>query len=358
MISQTTIQAVKDLDLITVINRYVTLTKKGANHVGLSPFNDEKTPSFSVNPAKGLWKCFSSGQGGKTPESFLMAKEGLTWIEAVLRLAQDNSIPVEYENWDVQKKEAYQKAQKEKKETIQLLEWALAYFSSQDVPATWLKKRGFNKEDVKRFQLGYAPIGKTDTDREDWTLLKEAATKAGFTVELLIKSGLCRQSSKDSARVYDVFRNRIIMPVFDEYGNIIAFTGRLDDSQEVIEGKAQPKYLHTPGFEQGKHLYGLQLAKSLIQKQEKAYLVEGNPDVIRLVKHELPGIAPCGSSLTDHHCKLIKRYTDTVCIIPDFDPKADTQGNITAIPGIDALHRNAQLLLKHDIHVKCLIPGK
>ena len=272
-----------------------------------------------------------------------MEKEGLTYPEAIKQLAQDNGITIDYEDWTPEKKEEYERQQKEKKQRIQLMDWALAYFTSQDVPDIWLKKRGFNLDDVKRFQLGYSPDGNE--------LLKSALT-ASYGTQILLQCGLIKQNDKGH---YDTFRNRIIMPVFDEFGNIVAFTGRLDDTMEDLKG---PKYLHTQGFEQSAHLYGMHSAKALIQKLGKAYMVEGNPDVIRCQKLGLPGVAPCGSSLSEAQVRIIKKYTDTVCIMADFDPKTDDSGQVTQIPGIDAMHRNAQLLLKHDIHVKCLIPGQ
>lgn len=340
MISPSTIDKLNELSLVDVVKAYVPdLKKKGANHSACCPFHNEKSPSFSVNEVKNVYKCFGCGKGGNTPINFAMDKTGLPFVDAVKDLAGVMGVTIEYENWSEEKAKAYEAEQKVKKRLTDLLNFSAQYYLANGVPEAWTKARSFDEKHLKWYSLGSA--------KDDWHAFYNAAKAQGFDDTLLVKSGLVKKS-EEKGNYYDAYRNRIIFPIYDQYGQVIAFTGR------VINDQDQPKYINSPDslWEKGKHLYGLHLCKKGIEKQGKAYLVEGQTDVIRCHFHGIPAVAPGGTALTHDQAKLLKCFTDTVVIMPDNDMGKKENS------GIEAMHRNAKVLLENNIHVKTLIPGK
>ena len=346
MLSNTTIYHVRQLSALQVIERYVTLKKKGANYQGLSPFTNEKTPSFYVVPAKNIYKCFSSGKGGDAI-SFVMEKEGIAFIEAVKSIAQQHHIAIEYEEVDSEERERRQKEETINRSLRQLLAFAHAYFASNEVPDDFLKSRRLRQSDADRFGLGYAP----QAPRAFYELAKQS----GYTTDLLIRAGLVRQvETSNGLQYYDYFQDRIMFPIRSPRGEVVAFTGRLAHPVHPEADYKPPKYLNSPDtcYNKSEHLYGLYEAMSSLQQlrgvDSKCYVVEGPTDVLALsVRGHGNVVAPCGSGFTTQHAKLLQRFTTTVCVIPDKD-----------VAGMKALHRTAEVLIKAGLDVEVLQPEK
>lgn len=338
MISTTTIEAVKALDIVDVIGKFVNLKKAGTNYTALSPFTEEKSPSFTVSTSKGIWKCFSSGKGGSGSISFVMEHESLSFPEAIEAIANSHGIFIEYDtNFTPEQKESYNKHQAEIKSIQQLLSWTTAQFHSIDPHINFTKKRAFKKEVLNRFQVGGTP--------DEPKALTAEAIKAGYTLEILQKAGLTNKGE------FDCFHERTIFPIHDYRGNVVAFIGRINEPNTQTK---PPKYYNSPDslWQKGHHLYGLHLAIDKIQQSGFAYMVEGNPDVIRCHQVGLTNtVAPCGTSLTIEQIKLLKRYTEEIVLLPDYDiEKKDN-------PGIAAMHRNALLLIENGFTVSVCIPA-
>jgi|GEM_PF-3101289 len=342
MIADFSIQTVRNLPIEDVVGMYIPLKKNKA----LSPFTDEKTPSFSVSPSKNIFKCFSSGKGGDGI-TFVMEYKKLSFIEAIEEIANNHNITLAYDEVSDEERET-RKKEFERRQTInELLTWANAHFASENIPQKFVAFRRFKKETLNKFKIGYASNSKDD--------IYQSALKAGLDLKALTQAGLIRNNND---KYYDTFQQRVIFPIHDNLGRIVAFTGRLypePTEQEKITLKEKgnyipPKYFNSPDtlWEKGKHLYGLHLATKAIQSKGLVYLVEGNTDVMRFHEHGIENVvAPCGTALTQDQINLIKRYTDKVCIVPDSD-KA----------GIKALHRSAELMLQNEITVYVLIPEK
>ncbi len=352
MIHQNTINQVRELDIVDVIGKHVTLKKQGKDYKGLSPFTNEKTPSFSVNPVKQMFKCFSSGHGGDGI-SFIEQKFNLSFYEALKHIAQDHAITIEYENESPALKKEREAEQLSRKAVNEVLNYALSWFAYNDLPKSFTKFRSFPEATTSKYKIGYAPGGKRN--------FYDVAIKAGYSKESLIKAGLVRQT--DSG-IYDVYQDRIIFPIFDFRGNVIAFTGRTA-SETPPEAKYQPpKYLNSPDsiWQKGKHLYGLNWSIKEDASPKQIYLVEGQTDLIRMQKHGFTAtVCLGGTALTTEQCKLIKRYTDIIVYVPDNDIgkylESIKKGETPKNPGIEAMHRNATILLENGITVKVLIPG-
>ncbi len=342
MIAQNTIDAVRDLDVVAVVEKYITLKKSGSSYKALSPFTTEKTPSFYVVPAKQIFKCFSSGKGGDAI-SFVRSHLNLDYPGTIKELASQFGIPIEYEEETPEKKEEREKEQSQKAAISEALNYALAWFQFNEVPKSFSKFRSFPAKSLIPFSVGYAPPGKNNFTTE--------AKKAGLNMAVLQAAGLVRNSK---GIYYDTYQDRMIFPVFDVNNNVLSFTGRL--AHEVPENAEfkPPKYINSPDsvWQKGDHLYGLNWAHKAINKMGFAYLVEGQTDVIRTHKHGLTNtVGSGGTSLTGNQCKLLHRFTDQVTIIPDNDLEKDDN------PGIKAMHRNARILLNSGFAVKVLIPG-
>ncbi|OHX67386.1 DNA primase [Flammeovirga pacifica] len=320
MIANETIEAVRNLPIEEVVDRYVELKRKGKYYFGKSPFSEDKTASFSVTPSKGIFKCFSSEKFGDAIK-FIQELKGLSFTDAVKQICQDQGIQLQYIQTNIYSAEEKKKREeaRKKKETTQIvLNFALNFFLAQDFPDKFKKVRKFTETIIDQYKVGYAPYGNK---------LFEALQKEQFDLEVCIEAGLI---GKGDNGYYDYFRGRVIFPIFDDWGQILSFTGRTDayyfpsDVEALKKEKKHipQKYFNSPDsvWQKGKHLYGLHLAKEGIKKYEFAILVEGTTDVMRLAQHEYNNaVAPCGTAFTEDQIKLLKKYTDNVLIIADND---------------------------------------
>jgi DNA primase len=325
MIDRETIDRIFDAaDIVEVISDFVTLRKSGQNYKGLSPFTNEKTPSFFVSPAKGIYKDFSSGKGGSVA-GFLMEHERLTYPEALRYLAKKYNIEI------VEKEPSPQEIQQknERESLLILTQWAQKYFTDilqntqegQSVGMAYFRERGITDEIIRKFQLGYSPRQKD--------ALTKAALKEGYKLEYLVKTGLTIE--KDDYRA-DRFRERIIFPIHGMTGNAIGFGGRILRSDDKMA-----KYLNSPEsdlYQKSKILYGLFHARQAIAKKEKCLLVEGYTDVLGLHQAGIENVvASSGTALTSEQIRLIKRFTPNVTIIYD----GDEAGIKASLRGIDMI---------------------
>ncbi len=325
MIDRETIDRIfSTADIVEVISDFVTLKKSGQNYKGLSPFTNEKTPSFFVSPAKGIYKDFSSGKGGNVV-GFLMEHERLTYPEALKYLARKYNIEI------VEKEPSPEEIQQrnERESLLILTQWAQKYFTNilqntpegQSVGMAYFRERGFQEDIVRKFQLGYSP--------EQKDALTAAALKEGYRLDYLVKTGLTIE--KDNYRV-DRFRGRIIFPIHGLTGNVIGFGARILKSDEKLA-----KYLNSPEseiYQKSRVLYGLYHAKQSVVKEEKCYLVEGYTDVLGLHQAGLENVvASSGTSLTPEQIRLIKRFTGNITIIYD----GDEAGIKASLRGIDMI---------------------
>jgi DNA primase len=318
-----------------VIGEFVKLKRTGQNYRGLSPFTDERNPSFFVSPGKNIYKCFSSGKGGNVV-NFLMEHEHFTYPEALKYLAKKYNLEIEEEEPSPE-----QKALLDEKESLfQLNAYAQKFFTDslfetergRAIGLQYFKDRDFKMEIIRKFQLGYSP--------EDWDSFTKNALENGYKKEFLEKTGLV--IVKES-KIYDRFRNRVIFPVHNLSGRILGFGGRILTSEENI-----PKYVNSPESEiynKSQILYGLFFAKNAIIKLDNCLLVEGYTDVISLHQAGIENVvASSGTSLTTEQIKLIKRYTLNITILYDGDPA-----------GIKASFRGIDMILEEGMNVRIVL---
>lgn len=314
-----------------VVQETVTLRKAGANLTGLCPFHNEKTPSFIVSPAKNAWHCYGCHQGGDAIK-FVMLSKALSFPEAIHHLARKVNITIEEKEADP---EAQEKAQKREQVFI-LNEHAATFYQQQlhqnpDILAE-VRER-FSDEEISLWRIGYAP--------DAWDSLIKNAAKAGFNVDMLIEASLAKTSDKNNSN-YDFFRHRIIFPIFNKYGRVSGFSGRITKN-----AKDKAKYINlskTPTYDKSSALYGIHLAAKSMHS-DGAFLVEGNPDVIRMHSVEATNtVAPCGTAVTDQQLAIIRKLTDTITILTDGD-KA----------GQDAILKTGKLALEKKFKVYCAI---
>lgn len=312
-------------DLVDVISDYVLLKKSGENYKALCPFHVEKTPSFIVNPRKGIFHCFGCGIGGNV-YSFLMKVEKMDFVDAVKHLASrcGITIPEIQSSNQIQQRELLYK----------INELASDFYEQQlfsqegEKALDYLKKRKFNIEIIKKFKLGYAP--------DSWDRLLNFLISKDYSKEKIQEVGLILP--RQGGGYYDRFRHRIIFPIINPFNKIVGFGGRvLDDSL--------PKYINTPEtpiYYKGKILYGLNFAKESIRKANSAIIVEGYTDVILLHQAGFENVvATSGTAFTQDQVRLLKRYCEQVFIL--FDP--DTAG-------IQATLRGLELLMEHEMSIK------
>ncbi|QNF33075.1 DNA primase [Adhaeribacter swui] len=341
-ISDDTIQKVKQVDIVAVVGAYLPLKTTGTRHQACCPFHVEKTPSFSINEVKQIFKCFGCGAAGDSI-AFVQKKENWSFAEAVLDIATKNGIPLEYENLSGEQQQEAEQAYQVRKSRQLLLEYALAYYQANDLPATWPQQRRLHETTLLDFKVALAPAEKDQFFKD--------ATAAGYQPDQLLLAGLIREVTLESKTVaYDFFQDRILFPIHDHRGQLVAFTGRLVREPAPDATYKPPKYLNSPDtvWTKGDHLYGLHLAGKHIQEKQFAYLVEGNVDVLSFYQADFKNtVAPCGTALTLNQIQLLKKYTDTVVIVPDHDAA-----------GLKALHKNAQLLIEQGFIVRVLLPGK
>lgn len=318
MISQSQVdEVIERNDIGDVISEYVKLERKGSGYMGLCPFHNEKTPSFSVHEAKQIFKCFGCGKGGNVIH-FIMLAEGLDYWAAVEFLANRAGIVL-----DKGKNAEYDKKTKLRQEIFSANQEAARYFYRQlkrgGPPLEYLRKRGITAETIKSFGLGYAT--------EHWDGLLRHFTEQGTDPKLLLSAGLVLEK-KDGRSCYDRFRNRVMFPIFDVLGNVIGFGGRvMDDSL--------PKYLNspeTPAYSKGNQLYGLNFARK--SESRRVIIVEGYMDCIALHQKGITwAVASLGTALTKQQAKLLKKYFDEVMIGYD----ADSAGQAATLRGLDIL---------------------
>ncbi|MFM1999363.1 MAG: hypothetical protein RL204_1310 [Bacteroidota bacterium] len=336
MISRSTIDKIYQTAIIEeVIGEFVNLKKSGSSWKGLSPFANEKSPSFFVVPAKGIYKDFSSGKGGNVVD-FLMEHEKLNYPEALRWLAAKYNIEIEED-----KQTEEQQLEKSERESLSLVtEWAAKWFQEQlhnseegqAIGLSYFQERGFRPDIIKRFQLGYCP--------DKWDTMSKAAIEAGYNIQYLEKTGLSRDRE---GTPYDFFRGRVMFPIHNISGKVIAFGGRTLKSDKSVA-----KYFNSPESElyiKSNVLFGLHLAKNGIVKNDVCYLVEGYTDVVSLNQAGVENsVASSGTSLTEGQIRLIKRYTHNITILYDGDSA-----------GIKASFRGIDMILKEGMNVKVLL---
>jgi len=324
-ISDESIREIKArIDIVDVIGDFVSLKKSGSSYKALSPFTNEKTPSFFVSPAKEIYKCFSSGKGGDAI-SFVMEMEGISYIEALTYLAKKYGIQIETReetDEDIQR-------QNERDSLNIITNFANKYYinilwetkEGQSIGLTYFKERGFTDDIIRKFELGYS--------LDQWDAFYKEAIEKKYDESIIEKAGMI---IKKDQKVYDRFRNRVIFPIHNLTGKPIAFGARI-----LTNEKNKPKYVNSPEtliYHKSEILYGLYQARQAIRMNENCYLVEGYTDVIGL---HLAGVenvvSSSGTSLTEGQIKLIKRYTDNITILFD----GDEAGIKASIRGIDMI---------------------
>ena len=338
MIDQETIQRIMDAARIEeVIGDFVSLKKRGANHIGCCPFHNEKTPSFYVSPSKGIFKCFGCGEAGDVVK-FLMKHEHYTYPEALRWLAQKYNIEIHEEEQTEEQKER----QNERDALFHVSEFAQKYFADllyndemgRAVGLSYFHSRGLSDEVIKNFGLGYC--------LDEWSNFTDHARKNGYSDAVLEKTGLTI-FKEESKKAYDRFRGRVMFPIYSISGRVLGFSGRVLSSE-----KQAAKYVNSPDsdiYNKSRILYGLYQARSAISKTNKCYLVEGNIDVISMHQSGVENtVASCGTSLTTEQIRLIKRYTPNVTVLYDGDSA-----------GIKAALRAVNLLFAEGMHVRCVL---
>jgi DNA primase len=336
VITQNTIQQILSrIDILDVVGGFVRLKRRGANYLGLCPFHNEKTPSFTVSPSKEIFKCFGCGKSGNTI-SFIMEHEKLSYVEALRWLANKYNIEVEETEASPE-----QKIQQQTSESLFIInQFAQQFYShilfeteeGKDIGLAYLKERGFNEETMKKFGLGYAPDSKE-------RFAKEAIGKQ-YNPELLQKSGLVVNRNE---QFVDNYRDRIIFPVHNNSGKVIGFGAR-----QIKKNDKSPKYINTPENElyvKSKILYGTYFARHAIDKADECLLVEGYTDVISLHQAGIENVvASGGTSLTQDQLRLIKKYTKNLTIIYDGDAA-----------GVKAALRGLDMALEESLNVKLVL---
>lgn len=328
------------IDIVDVISEHVQLKKQGRNYLGLCPFHGENTPSFSVSSDKQIYHCFGCGAGGNA-FSFLMDLEGLSFQEAAVRLAEKANIPLQIDLANVKRTKEIPKDNQLMLEAHDLLRkfyhHLLVNTKDGQHALEYLLERGFTKESIEKFQIGYA--------LNSWDFVTKFLSRRGFTLELMEKAGLVVYRERDDT-YFDRFRDRIMFPVFDRNGATIAFSGR------ILSGDGhEPKYLNSPEtaiFHKSNILYNFHLARPKIRKHQQVVLFEGFADVIAADRSGVEnGVASMGTSLTDEHIQLIRQNAQSVIICYDSDNA-----------GIEAAYRAGNMLTDAGCQVKVgIIPN-
>lgn len=336
MIPPSVIDEIKNrVDIVEVVNDFVELKKSGSSYKALSPFTSEKTPSFYVVPSKGIFKDFSSGKGGDAI-TFVMEVDGLSYVEALKYLAGKYGIEVQEEEQTDE-----QLAAQNRRESLYIVtNFAKEQFKTllhqheegQSIGISYFKERGFTDETIQTFELGYT--------LQEWDYLYRTATAKGYQKEILLEAGLI--VSKEENKVYDRFRGRVMFPIHNITGKVIAFGART-----LSKDKKQPKYLNSPEtdlYNKSRVLYGLFQAKQFIRQEDNCFLVEGYTDVMAMHQAGVKNVvSSSGTALTDEQVKLIRRYSKNVTVLFD----GDAAGIRAAIRGID-------MLLEGDLNVRAV----
>ena len=329
MIEESVIQEIKDRsDIVEVVGDFVSLKKSGSNYKALSPFTDEKTPSFFVSPSKQIFKCFSTGKGGDSIE-FLREVESMTYVEAIKFLGEKYGVEVDESEQDYN-------VNNEKESLLIILNKSKDFYKDslnseegKSIGLSYLEHRKVSVDMIEKFEIGYS--------LDKWDSLLQYLIKNQFNTDQILKAGLILENND---KKYDRFRNRLIFPIHNISGKVIAFGARI-----ISDQKNQPKYVNspeTPLYVKSNVLYGLYQSKNNIRKLDNCILVEGYTDVISLFQIGVENVvSSSGTSLTINQIKLISRYTKNITILFDGD-KA----------GIDASLRGMDLILENDMNVK------
>ncbi len=339
MITPDTVAKIFDVVRVEeVVGEFVKLRRAGSNLKGLCPFHNEKTPSFSVSTARGIYKCFGCGKGGNAV-NFIMEHEHFTYPEALRYLADKYNIDIE----EKELSEEMKQEQSEKESLFLLVSFAQKYFyntllqteEGKSIGLTYFKERGYNETTIEAFGLGYCP--------SKWDDFSRYALKNGYKKDHLLKTSLAK--SKDH-ELYDTFRGRVIFPIHNLSGRVLGFGARI-----LTSDPKKPKYINSAEsdiYQKSKILYGIYFAKSSIISNDNCYITEGYTDVISLHQSGIENVvASSGTSLTVDQIKLIKRYTNNITLLFDGDPA-----------GIKAAFRGVDLILEEGLNVKIvLFPG-
>lgn len=339
-VSRDTLERIKSaLDPLAVVRDAVpSLKQSGSRWKGNCPFHNERTPSFYFQPEKGLWHCFGACQEGGDILKFVMKLEGISFPEALRELARRTGVTLDWDKTD----DAGSRRAKERDQLLSLLDEAAGFYrdslrgSAEAEPARrHLAQRGIRSETVERFQLGYSP-------RRDGFL--DSALKKGVAIEVLLQAGLAARSDR-TGRYHDPLGGRLIFPIHDPYGQVVAFGGR------VLGDDTGPKYINsadTPVYTKGRHLFGLYEGRTDLRARAQAIVVEGYMDVIGL--HQAgasTAVAPLGTALTSDQARLVRRYAQEAVLLFDPDPA-----------GQNASWRSAAVFLKEDVFVRVAeVPG-
>ena len=337
MIDKATIDKIMDAaNIVDVVSEFVALRKAGVNYKGLCPFHDEKTPSFMVSPSKGYCHCFSCGKGGNAV-GFIMEHEQMTYPEALRWLAKKYNIEIHDRELSAEER----REANDRESMFIVNEWAMKYFQDnlnnhvegRAIGMQYFRQRGFRDDTINKFMLGYA--------LQEKDALAKAARAKGFNEQYLIDTGLCYR--KDNGQLQDRYYGRVIFPVHNVTGRIVAFGGRI-----LSNDKKQAKYVNSPEsliYHKSNELYGIYLAKQAISKNDRCYLVEGYIDVTSMHQHGVENVvASSGTSLTTGQIRLIRRFTPNITVLYDGDPA-----------GIHASIRGIDMLLSEGMNVKVLL---
>ena len=338
MISKATIDQVFDMSRVEeVIGDFVQLKKAGSNFKGLSPFSEERTPSFMVSPVKQIWKDFSTGKGG-TVVSFLMEHEHFTYPEAIKYLAKKYNIEIE----ETVQSDAEKEAAGERESMYLVSEFANSYYQNilhktdpgKAIGLSYFKERGFTDETIKKFQLGYST--------DEWSEFTDAAVKKGYQLKYLEKTGLTIVKEE---KQFDRFKGRVMFPIHSMSGRVLGFGGRI-----LAKNEKAAKYLNSPEsdiYHKSKVLYGIYYAKQTIAKEDNCFLVEGYTDVIQFYQTGVKNVvSSSGTALTSDQIRLINRLTKNITVLFDGDAA-----------GIRASLRGIDLILEQGMNVKvCTFP--
>ncbi|MCM1117722.1 MAG: DNA primase, partial [Pseudoflavonifractor sp.] len=337
-IDRATVERILDTaDIVEVVSDFVKLRRRGSGYIGLCPFHNERTPSFSVSKTRNICKCFSCGQGG-SPVNFVMLHEQMSYNEALRYLARKYNIEIK----EAELSDEERRAASEREGVLNINEWALKRFESwmsdtdegRAVGRSYFRERGINDEMIKLFRLGYALESRDAMARE--------ALEAGFSREQITASGIAYQP-EGTTELRDRFRGRVIYPVFTISGKVVAFGGRT-----LKTDKKMAKYVNSPenaAYSKSRELYGLYQAKRGISAKDKCLLVEGYMDVISMRQSGIENVvASSGTSLTYGQIRLIHRFTENVTVVYDSDPA-----------GIKAALRSVDMLLSEGLKIKILL---
>ena len=320
-----------------VVGAFVPLKKRGANYIGLCPFHNEKTPSFNVNPARGIFKCFGCGEGGDSV-AFLMKHEHYTYPEALRWLAERYHIHIEETEATPEEKAA----QSERDRVFHVNEFAQKYFQNllfndeqgRSTGLSYFEERCLREDTIRKWGLGYC--------KDSWDDFCTAAKAEGFSEEDMVAAGVAIKN-ENTGKVYDRFRGRVTFPIYNVGGRVLGFSARI-----LTSDKTKAKYVNSPEsiiYTKGKVLFGLHLAKDTIVKEDLCYLVEGNMDAVMMYQNGVKNVvATSGTALTEQQTSMIKRYTRNVTVLYDGDSA-----------GIKATFKAVNIFLEHGLNVRTVL---